>query len=202
MLGLTQEIGGDHLRVGCVVGDHHHLGGAGEEVDADLAEELTLRLGHVGVARPDEHVDRSDRLRAECHRGDSLHTADDVDLVGAGERHRGHRLPRWTSIHGRRAGDDVPNPGHLGRQDAHVGGRDHRVPPTRHIAADRVDRDVLVSEHDARDGLDLEVVHRRQLRFGEATDLRLREPDVVDGLGWNGRDDVGDLGRAEPERSG
>ena len=50
MLGLAEEVGGDHLDVRGVVGDHQDLGRPGEEVDADAAEELALRLGDVGVA--------------------------------------------------------------------------------------------------------------------------------------------------------
>ena len=39
---LADQVDGDHQRVGAVVGDHRHLGGAGEDVDADLAVQLSL----------------------------------------------------------------------------------------------------------------------------------------------------------------
>ena len=49
-----------------------------------------------------------------------------------------------------------------------------------HVAADRVDRDVLVAEDDARQGFDLEILQRRLLVLGEFADLLLREADVVE----------------------
>ncbi len=51
VLGLAEQVDRDDERVGLVVGDDQDLGRAGEEVDADLAEQLALGLGHVGVAR-------------------------------------------------------------------------------------------------------------------------------------------------------
>ena len=89
MLGLAEQVGGDDHRVGRLVGDDEDLGRAGDEVDADLPEQPALRLDDVRVARPDEEVDRVDRLRPERQRGERLDAAEDVDLVGAGEVHGG-----------------------------------------------------------------------------------------------------------------
>ena len=58
MFGLSKEVGGNQLRVGAFIGDHRHLRGPGEKVDADAAEELALGLGDERIARTDEHVDR------------------------------------------------------------------------------------------------------------------------------------------------
>ena len=70
VLGLAEQVGGDQARVGGLVGDDQHLGRAGEQVDADAAEELALGLGDVGVAGADEHVDRREVLdQPEGHRG-------------------------------------------------------------------------------------------------------------------------------------
>ena len=92
MLGLAEQVGGAHLGVDGLVGDHHRLGRAGEEVDADAAVELALGLGDEGVAGADQHVDRRDRLGAERHRADRLDAAEHVDLVRAAEVHGGdHR---------------------------------------------------------------------------------------------------------------
>ena len=60
MLGLAEQIGGADLAVDAVVGDHQRLGRAGEQVDADAAEQLALGFRHIGVARADDHVDRRD----------------------------------------------------------------------------------------------------------------------------------------------
>ena len=66
MFGLAQQVGGAHLRVGGVVGDDQRLGRAGEQIDADAAEQLPLGLGDERVARTDQHVHRRDRLRAQA----------------------------------------------------------------------------------------------------------------------------------------
>ena len=64
-----------------VAGDHHQLGRARDAVDADLADELALRLLHVAVARAGDHVHRLDRSGAEGERRDRLRAAHRVDLV-------------------------------------------------------------------------------------------------------------------------
>ena len=89
VLGLGQQVDGDDERVGVLVGDDQHFGRPGEEVDADLAEQLALGLGDVGVAGAGEHVDRVDGLGADGQGGDRLDTAEQVDLVGAGQVHGG-----------------------------------------------------------------------------------------------------------------
>ena len=85
MLGLAEQVGGDDLRVGGLVGDDGDLGRPGEQVDRHRAEELTLGLGDVGVAGADEHVDGRLAEQAERHRGERLHAAEHEDAVGAGE---------------------------------------------------------------------------------------------------------------------
>jgi len=50
MLGLAQHVGGAHLGVDCLVGDHHGLGRAGEDIDPYLSVELPLGLSDEGVA--------------------------------------------------------------------------------------------------------------------------------------------------------
>ena len=52
--------------------------------------------------------------------------------------------------------------------------------PARHIAADRIHRDVPVAEHDAGQRLDLEVAQRLLLLLREIAHLRLGEFDVVE----------------------
>ena len=46
-----EQVGGDELGVGRVVGDHRDLRRPGEQVDADAAEQLALGLGDERVAR-------------------------------------------------------------------------------------------------------------------------------------------------------
>ena len=89
MLGLPEQVGRADFAVDRVVRDDQRFGRAGEQVDADAAVELALRLRHIGVARPDHHVDGANRAGAERHHGDRLHAAEHIDLVRAAEMHRG-----------------------------------------------------------------------------------------------------------------
>ena len=180
MLGLAEQIGGADLAVDAVVGDHQRLGRSGEQVDADAAEQLALGFRHIGIAGPDDHVDGRDRLGAERHGGDRLHAAQHVDFVGAAEMHGCDNRRMRPALERRRAGDDALHAGDPRGDDRHVRRGDHRIAPARHVAADRVDRDVPVAEHDAGQGLDLEVAHAVALRLREVAHLRLREPDVVE----------------------
>ena len=66
-------------------------------------------------------------------------------------------------------------PATLRGDDRHMRGGDHRIAPARHVAADRVHRDVAVAEHDAGQRLDFEVVHALALLLREVAHLRLRE---------------------------
>ncbi len=58
VLGLSDKIGGDDQRIGAVIGDHLHLGRAGEHIDADLAEQHALGFRHELVAGSDDDVGR------------------------------------------------------------------------------------------------------------------------------------------------
>ena len=120
------------------------------------------------------------RVGAERHGGDRLHAAEHVDLVGAAEMHGGDDRRMRPALERRRAGDDALHAGDPRGDDRHVRGGDHRVAPARHVAADRVHRDVLVAEDHAGQGLDLEVAHRLLLLLREIAHLRLRELDVVE----------------------
>ncbi len=199
MLGLAEQVGGAEFRIDAVVGDDQGLGRPGEQIDADAAEQLTLGLGHIGVAGADDHVDRRDGLGAERHGGDRLHAAEHEDLVGAAEMHGSDDRRMRTALERRRAGGNPLHARHPRGHDRHVRRRHHRVAAARHIAADAVHRDVAVPEHDARKRLDLEVVERRLLLLGEIADLRLGEADVVEVALADFRDGALDFLLAQPE---
>ena len=95
MLGLTQNVSGDQARVGGTVGHHEDLGRAGEQVDPHTPEELALGLGDVGVAGPDEHVDRRqvvDKPEGQRrHRRQRLDPAERRDRVRPG-RHMAYSM--------------------------------------------------------------------------------------------------------------
>ena len=202
VLGLPQQIGHHHLGIGRLVGDNQDLRRPGQQIDADAAEELPLGLGHIGVARPDQHIDARDGLGAQRHRRHRLDAADDIDLVGATQRHRrdglgmGRPAGRW------RAGNDVPDAGHPGRDDAHMRRGHHGIAPARHVAPDAVDRNVPVPQCHARQGLHLHVPDRLALNLREVADLRLSEADVCDGLVGDRFHQPVDLGLGQPEALG
>ena len=89
MLGLAEQVGGDELGVGLVVGDHRDLGRAGEQVDPDAPEQLALGLGDVGVAGADDMSTGGSPLEAEGHRGERLHAA---------ERRRPRSAPQRSAV--------------------------------------------------------------------------------------------------------
>ena len=180
MLGLAEQIGGANLAVHAVVGDDQGFGRTGEQVDADAAEELALGFRHIGVAGPDDHVHRADCLGAERHGGDRLHAAEHVNLVGATKMHRGDDRRVRPAFERRRTGDDAVHARDARRHDRHVRRGDHGIASARHVAADRVHRDVPVSQHDAGQRLDLEIAHGLFLLLREVAHLRLREFDVVE----------------------
>ena len=180
VLGLAEQVGGADFAVDAVVGDDQRLGRAGEQIDADPAIQLALCLRHVGVAGTDDHVDAGNRLGAERHGGDRLHAAEHEDLVGAAEMHRRDDRRMRAAAERRRARDDAFDPRDLGGDDRHVRRGDHRVAPARHVAADRIHRDVAMAEDDAGQRLDLEIAHRFFLLLGEVAHLRLGELDVVE----------------------
>ena len=114
MFGLAEQIGCANFAVHAVVGDDQGLGRAGQQVDADAAEQLALGLRHIGVAGADNHVHRLDALRAECHGRHCLHAAEHEDFVGAAEIHGGNDGRMRTALERRRAGDDALYAGDLG----------------------------------------------------------------------------------------
>src|SRR5919204_1467164 len=199
MLRLAEQIGGDHLHVGALVGDHQDLRRTGEEIDADAAEKLAFRFRDVRVAGAAKHVHGLDRLRADAHRGDGLHAAQHVDLVRAAEHHCGDGLGMRRALVRRRAGDDALHPRHACRDDAHVCRGDHRVAAAGHVAADALYRNVLVPELHAGQRLHFDVAQRRLLVLGELADLRLRELDVGDRGGRHLRHDVLQITGREPQ---
>ena len=131
---------------------------------------------------PAKDVDPVNGLGAEGHRGDGLDAAEQVDLVGAGQVHRGDGRGRDLAADRWRAGRDARHAGHLGGDDRHVRRRGERVAPAGHVGAGGTDRDVLLTEEDAGLRLDLEVGHRVALGLGEAAHVGLHGLDVVDDL--------------------
>src|SRR5262249_47948169 len=86
---------------------------------------------------------------------------------------------RATPVGWRTSGDAL-DPGNPCGDDRHVRGGNHRIAPPGHIAADGIDRNVLVAENHARQRLDLEISPGVALALGKAAHLRLRKSDVIE----------------------
>ena len=181
VLGLGEQVGGDEFGIRGGVRDDHHVGRPREAVDADHADELTLRLCDVRVPRTDDHVDGRNRISPVRERGDGLGAADPVELVDVGEGCGGERGVGDAAVGARR--DAEHDLGHAGDPRRH-GGHQHarRVcrPPAGHVAAGPVDRDHEFLHLDPRP-----LVGRflRQLRLVEGEDLVARELERPGQLG-------------------
>ena len=123
MLGLGKQVGGDPGGVVLAVGDDQDLRRPGDHVDADGAEDLALGGGHVGVARADDLVHRSDGFGAEGEGGDGLGAADAVDLGDAGQLGGGQHQRIEDAIGRRHRHHQALDAGHLGGQGIHQHGR-------------------------------------------------------------------------------
>lgn len=113
MLGLRQQIDRHDKGVGGLVGDDEDLGGTGEQVDADLAEQLALCLGHIGIARSGDQIDPLDRLGSGGQGPDRLNSTEKVDLVRAREVHRCYGRGWDLTTDRRGACGDAGHPGDL-----------------------------------------------------------------------------------------
>ncbi len=167
MLGLREKIGGDPVRIAGPVGEDQHLGGSGDHVDADLAENQALGGGDIGVARPDDLGDRSDGLGAVGERRDRLRAADAKDLVDAGKLRGREHQRREPAVRRRHHHDETRDAGDLGRHRIHQHGGRIGGGAARHIEPDRLDRGPAPAELDAE-------------RIGEA--IVLRHLPAVKGL--------------------
>ena len=169
VLGLAQQVGGDELDVGLVVGDHRDLAGSGQQVDADATEQLALGLGYVGIARADEHVDRRFALEPERHRGDGLDAAERVDRVGPAEVGGvEHRRVAGSAALRRRGGQDPLDARDLGHEHGHEGTRHQRAVAGGQVGANAADGHVAVADEQAGSEFALDVAHAAELQLGKA----------------------------------
>ena len=86
VLGLRPDVPGDDRRGDAGVRQHDQLAGAGQRLDADLAEEAALGLLDVDVAGADDEIHLADRLGAQRQGSDRLCAADRVHLLDAEQR--------------------------------------------------------------------------------------------------------------------
>src|SRR3954467_8692807 len=168
MLGLRKEIHRHPFRRRAAVTDHQDLGGAGEHVDPDLAEHLTLCLGDIDVARTDDLIDPRQRRRAVCEGGGGVRAADGYDAVHA--RELGRREDQRIRVRGHH--DEAAHTGDLGGNRVHNHGRRVRRLPARHIHGHTPEpRDALAETGSVGRGL---LPGRLRLLFMEGADALMR----------------------------
>ena len=147
MLRLGAEVGADPLGLGGAVRDDHDLARAGQQVDADAAEELALGLGDVAVAGTEDLVDRGDARGADREGGDRLDAADRVDLAHAAEVQGGEQLGVDLALGvGRRAGDELGHARDLRGDGGHEHGGDQRDLPAGDVEAAAADGKVALAD--------------------------------------------------------
>lgn len=97
-------------------------------------------------------------------------------------RRNASRHDGWmrTALKRRRAGHDPRYAGDLCGDDRHVCGGNHRITSAGYVAANRIDRDVSVSEHDARQWFDFDIEDAIALFLREVSHLRLRKFYVLE----------------------
>ena len=123
VLGLGEHLGGDEPRIGPVVGQHEHLGGAGRAVDDHVARDLGFGFGDPAVAGPDDGVHPGHGLGAERERGDRAGAAQGEEPVRAGHPAGGEHLGRGSTVRpGGRAHHHLPHARGPGGHDAHEHG--------------------------------------------------------------------------------
>jgi hypothetical protein len=119
MLCLRCNLALGGFRIPATPEHNEHLGRTGRKIDCDVARHEQLRLVHVGIAGPDDLVDRRDRVRAVRQSRDRLWPADRPHLVHAEQLRRSRdetRAGGWRddddpvhacNLSGHRAHDDV-----------------------------------------------------------------------------------------------
>ena len=141
VLGLSQQIGGDELRIGGFVGDQQRLGRTGKLVDIDDAEDTALGQHDEDVARSVDLVDVGNGLGAIGHRRDGLRATDAKDAIDAG--HLGRRQDQrrdFATRSTRRADDDLLHAGDARRHGGHQQRRWIDRRPARGVDADAIER--------------------------------------------------------------
>ena len=174
MLGLRQQLASDQCGIGRSVGHDQQLAWTCRRIDRDGTRHLQLRLGDVGVPRPDDAIDARDALGAIGHGGDGACPTQREDATCASERRCGEHYIRRTATLacGRRAHHDLFDPGDARRHDPHQDTAGIRRPPTGGVHPDASERIGATSDDDA--GLALGFLRARHEGAVHALDVRGR----------------------------
>src|SRR6266566_2766826 len=148
MFRLREQVAGHDFGVCRLIGDHKNLCGTSQKINPDDSEELTLRLGDIGVAWSSNHVDWLDLSKAEGKSGHGLDATQAQDFIRPAEVNcnqggRRHDLSsRWRNGN---------HPGHacLSRRDKlHEYGSNEREIAARDVTADGVYGQQTMAQND------------------------------------------------------
>ena len=122
MFSLRQQINGNPAGIILGIGDYQNFRGAGNRINANRAVDLPLGGGNIGIAGPDNLVDRCNGFGAIGQSGDSLRTANPPDFINTGNT--GSRQHHRADKPVRRRNDNHPplDPGNGRRHGIHQNG--------------------------------------------------------------------------------
>ncbi|SAJ32282.1 Uncharacterised protein [Enterobacter cloacae] len=136
MFGLREQVRGHEIRCSAAVGNHQHFRRTGRHINRRAVQtlaDLTLRFGHVGIARAKDFVDLRNGYCPERQGRNRLRTAHFIDRLHAAQLRRIQDLvgDRW-----RRAEHHLLTTGNTCRGGQHQDGRKQRGRAARNIEAD------------------------------------------------------------------
>ena len=150
VLRLREQVRCDKAWIAVAVGNDQDLARSGNHVDRHRAENLLFRFGDKGVARTDDLIHLRDALGAVGQCGDRLRAADLEDLVDPRDVRRGKDHGVDLPLFVRRGHHhDRFDAGDLRRNRVHQHRRRIRRRPAGHIKPRTVDRNHLLTDHDA-----------------------------------------------------
>ena len=194
VFGLREQVGGDERCAGRVVGQHHHLRGAGGHVDGHGAQtEELFGGGDVTVAGAENLVDARNFGGAEGHGGHGLCAADFVDAGDAAELCGPEDFGGDATVALRRCAENhLLAAGDTGRYGQHQHGGEERSAAAGDVEPYAVDRHAALLAGNAGHGFDADRFHL--LGGVERGDVLLCLSDG--GFQWFGEPGVGcgDLG--------
>ncbi len=144
VFGLRQQVRGDEVRIGRLIGDHQHFRRAGRQVErraVGVGGDQLLGRRHPAVAGSEDLVDLGDGCGAIGHRRDRLRAADLEDCVDAAQLRRDQHARIGAAVAARRrAQHPLRAAGESRRHRQHDRGRRERRGAGRHVQADRAKR--------------------------------------------------------------
>ena len=173
VLGLPQQISGAELGINCIIGNHHGFRGAGEKINSNPTKELALGFGHKGISGADQQVNWINALRAQRHGANGLNAAQHINLMRPAKMHCRYDGRIGLAVKRRGRGYDPRHPGNTGRGHRHMRRGDHWKFAPWNIAADRLHRDIFMTQNDTWQSLDFDVLQAVPLGLGKFAHLLL-----------------------------